>query len=181
MQRFSSPGVAWFLLVCFLATVVPWPGVRAGAMAQATDNNGSSQPTDKPAGTPAGAMSDTDCRREGKELARTDVSTGGSFAGGVGLSLLLPFFGVGVAYLVAGKPSVPYDLMPEGRTRQCQSAFIEGYQKEGRSKKRRAALIGGLVGTAVAVGATALFLYALGRDTGESWGFRLAGRGQGAR
>ena len=146
-------------------------------MAQATNENGSSQPTDIPAAPPADGMNNADCRREGKELAETDVSTGGSFSAGVGLALLLPLFGVGIAYAVAGKPSVPYDLSPENQTRQCRLAFIDGYQKEGQSKKRRAALIGGLVGTAVAVAATALFVVALSRDSNDSWGYSLPGRG----
>jgi hypothetical protein len=85
------------------------------------------------------------------------LSTGGSFAGGLGLGLVLGLIGTGIAYAVASEPEPPYEAISRDMEETCRSAFIEGYKREGKTRKRSAALTGGFVGTVIV--ATAAFLY----------------------
>lgn len=166
MRAINSPAVTWLVLACFLAGMAPGPGVWAAGGPAADDRAGLPGPgapaaepaTGEPAGglepvpvQPSGDESLARCGEQGRELASVEVPTGGSFAAGLGVSLLVPLFGVGIAWFVPGKPSPPYDLVPQGQTPQCQLAFIEGYQREGQARKRRAAVSGALLGTGTAL------------------------------
>lgn len=89
-----------------------------------------------------------DCDAEGKR-ASGDISTTGSFFGGLAGGLFLGLIGTGIAVVVQSEPQAPYYQLPEDDN--CSYAFQQGYANKGKSNKRSAALQGGLLGTAVLV------------------------------
>lgn len=92
--------------------------------------------------------SEFDCYILGKQRAKS-MSTSGSSMGGFAGGVFLGLIGLGLAVALQGDPSVPPHVIPEEE--DCQLPFIQGFQEEGRSRKRSAALTGGLVGTAALV------------------------------
>lgn len=89
------------------------------------------------------------CYMQGKHQARS-LSTSGSAMGGFAGGLFLGLIGTALAVAVQSDPTVPYYAIPEDEP--CQMPFIQGFQEEGKSKKRNAALAGGVIGTLVLVG-----------------------------
>ena len=90
------------------------------------------------------------CTQMGKADAQ-DLSTGGSFVGGLAGGLLLGLIGTGIAVLAQSDPEPSAAALSALEREECQYAYTEAFQSKGKSKKRTAALTGGLVGTAVLV------------------------------
>jgi len=105
----------------------------------------SDSPEETPVAPEPERKSTMQCYMEGKEHGR-DISSGGSTAGGFVGGLFLGLLGTGLAVVLQDDPDVPVYLLPEDE--DCQLPFMQGYREEGKSKKRNAALTGGLVGTA---------------------------------
>jgi len=93
-----------------------------------------------------------DCHMMGKRHGK-NVGTGGSMAGGLVGGLLLGLIGTGIAVLAQSEsdPPAEYLFEMEDRGGECQYAYIEAFNSQSVSKKRKAALTGGLIGTAVLV------------------------------
>ena len=92
----------------------------------------------------------TRCHALGKEDAK-DRGTSGSFVGGLAGGLLLGLIGTGVVVLAQSKSDPPAHLLMEipEEEETCRYTYIESYRGESVAKKRRSALAGGLVGTAI--------------------------------
>lgn len=90
-----------------------------------------------------------ECQEKGK-LDGSQVSTEGSFLGGLAAGFLLGLIGTGIAVAAQSAPEPPssniMNLKPE-----CRLAYINAYRAEGLKKKRYAALGGGLAGTSIAL------------------------------
>jgi hypothetical protein len=88
--------------------------------------------------------------QEGQTRWRADWN-GGATAGGLIGGVLLGLIGTGVAVLAQSKPEPPIEnlLAIEETSDDCQYAYIEAFNQVSLSKKRKAALQGGLIGTAV--------------------------------
>lgn len=91
-----------------------------------------------------------ECFYEGKMAAKHSVSTGGSAAGGFLGGIVLGLIGTGIAVVVQSEPTPSYTLLPDGDS-DCKFAFTQGYGEVGKSRKRSAALVGGLAGTLILV------------------------------
>lgn len=96
------------------------------------------------------AASWADCALMGKRHGQ-NIGTGGSTAGGLIGGVLLGLIGTGVAVLAQSKsePPAQYLFEMEEKGGECQYAYIEAFNQESIGKKRKAALTGGLIGTAV--------------------------------
>ncbi len=92
------------------------------------------------------------CHAKGKADAQ-ERGTGGSFVGGFAGGLLLGLIGAGVVVLAQSKSDPPADFMLqlEEEEEACRYTYIESYRNESVSKKRKSALTGGLIGTAIIV------------------------------
>lgn len=91
---------------------------------------------------------------ECKELGQRDgskASTGGSFVGGFFGGLLLGLIGTGVAYIAQGKPDAPAAALQSLPSAECRLVYDDSYGTKVQSRKRSAALTGGLIGTAILV------------------------------
>lgn len=79
--------------------------------------------------------------------------TGGSMAGGFCGGLLLGLIGTGAAVLMQSsfEPSPAELAAIEDAGDECQYVYLDAYRDELRSRKRSAALTGGLIGTVVIV------------------------------
>ena len=91
-----------------------------------------------------------DCYLDGKQTAKTSLSTERSFGGGFLGGVFLGLIGAGIAVLAQGDP-VPARRFLTDMEDDCAMAFEVGFQEQGKSKKRNAALTGGLLGTLVFV------------------------------
>jgi hypothetical protein len=94
-------------------------------------------------------LTDFQCYLEGKQAAKQS-STTGSFVGGLCGGLFLGVLGMAMAVVAQNEPSVPYRYYKDERFSAqgvCGNAFTVGYQEEGKSKKRSAALAGGVLGS----------------------------------
>ena len=93
-------------------------------------------------------------RLEG-EVAAQRVGTGGWFVGGFASGLVLGLIGTAVIYVAAGNSdtAVPPDrrLVIANQPSHYQQAFEVGYGEKIKSKRKGAALGGGLLGTATIV------------------------------
>ena len=96
--------------------------------------------------TPEMAM----CKMQGKSDAK-GVKTGGSFGGGLAGGVLLGLIGTGIAVLAQRKPDPPIDEVMAMPADTCRTIYTEAYKSAGRGKKQSSALVGGLIGTAIAV------------------------------
>jgi hypothetical protein len=91
------------------------------------------------------------CMVEGREAA-SNVSTGGAFGIGFVSGLCLGLIGTAVAYVAQGPPAqLPEERYSSLNDASCRMAFKDGYNEAGRKKKKGAALVGGLLGTAAFV------------------------------
>ena len=90
------------------------------------------------------------CHQMGK-LDGGNISTGGSAAAGVAGGILLGLIGTGLVVLLQSDSDPSILSMGNLEGDECRYAYIEAYQNESASKKRKSALIGGLIGTAVLV------------------------------
>ena len=94
----------------------------------------------------------TRCHALGKEDAQ-DRGTGGSFVGGLAGGVLLGLIGTGIVVLAQSKSDPPAHLLLEiaEEDETCRYTYLESYRSESVSKKRKSALAGGLLGTALFV------------------------------
>lgn len=95
-------------------------------------------------GEPKTAVSEMDCYFQGKRQAES-LSTAGSTMGGFAGGFFLGILGTVLAVVAQGEPSTPFYLLPEEK--ECKLPFVQGYQERGKSRKKTAALTGGVVGT----------------------------------
>ncbi len=88
-------------------------------------------------------------QRDAELLAET-VGTGGKVAGGVAVGLLTGFIGTGIGYFMIGPQAISADaaLAQQGKSAEYQLGFKNGWAKKTKDKKRKAFLVGGLLGTA---------------------------------
>jgi len=104
-------------------------------------------PAPAPVATPSNS---TECMERGRADGE-ETSTGGAFAVGVTCGLLLGLIGTGIAYFTQAEPRPTSGEMAMNRDPACRMSYEDAYREAGRKKKKNSALIGGLVGTAVAV------------------------------
>ena len=90
------------------------------------------------------------CQARGKEAGKR-ASTGGSLVGGFAGGVLLGLIGTGIAMAVQGAPEPPANELYQVGQEDCRLFYTEAYKKKLRGRKRTSALLGGLLGTAVAV------------------------------
>ena len=77
------------------------------------------------------------------------IGTGGNFAGGLACGFLLGLIGTGLVYFLTGSahPGARAFMTMEGKGSDYRMGFESGFKKKSRSRKRNAALGGGLLGT----------------------------------
>jgi hypothetical protein len=88
------------------------------------------------------------------ELGRNDgrhVSTGGAFTIGLASGVLLGLIGTGIAWACQGEPEPSALGKYESSDATCRMAYADAFGETGKKQKRSAALVGGLLGTAVLV------------------------------
>ena len=90
------------------------------------------------------------CHQLGKEDGG-NISTGGSTAAGLAGGFLLGLIGTGLVVLLQSDSDPSRLALKNLEGDECQYAYIEAYNSQSVSKKRKAALVGGLIGTAVLV------------------------------
>jgi hypothetical protein len=106
------------------------------------------QPAPSPADSTASGRSVEECSHQGSLDARRGVSTVGSFLGGFVGGLLLGPVGGALACAAQGRPDPPEPMVTSLGSADCESGYRDGYGEKGRSWRRRAAVGGGLFGTA---------------------------------
>jgi flavin-dependent dehydrogenase len=83
------------------------------------------------------------------------VGTGGTFVGGFAGGFFLGLIGTGIAYAVASGSDAQLPALDAARLAQAtadyQLAFRQGFEERVRSRRKGAALTGGLLGTATIV------------------------------
>lgn len=83
------------------------------------------------------------------------IGTAGSFAGGFAGGFFLGLIGTGIAYAAASGSDAQLPALEAARLAQATSdyqlAFRQGFEERVRSRRKGAALTGGLLGTAVIV------------------------------
>jgi hypothetical protein len=89
-------------------------------------------------------------REQGKSAAKADHGTGGWIAGGATGGVLLGLIGTGVVTALAMTSDPFPQAIPPGVDEAC---FANGYEKKAKSKNTRSALVSGLLGTVVFIGA----------------------------
>lgn len=89
------------------------------------------------------------CFEQGRE-AGSSYPTGGAFTVGLVSGALAGLIGTGLAYAFQAEPAAPEELVRPIADSGCRVEFRSAYAKEARAKKRRSALLGGLLGSAVA-------------------------------
>ena len=101
-----------------------------------------------PAATPARVYSMADGMMEGEMYAER-IGTGGNFAVGLLCGTLVGLIGTGLCWALTGPASMSrmqYQAM-EGKGSDYRLGFETGFAKKSKSRKRGAALGGGLLGT----------------------------------
>lgn len=91
----------------------------------------------------------------GKQTADSLHSSRGWFLGGLGSGYLIPVIGTGVVILTALQPVEPPSSIPAGVEEDC---YRRGYQSRCHQKDVAYALLGGALGTGVAI-AVVLLVY----------------------
>ena len=83
------------------------------------------------------------------ELLADQVGTGGKLGLGVALGFILPVIAPGIAYFVTGPAPMTAETVRQNSAKgpAYQTGFESGWEKKTRSKKRKALLIGGAVGS----------------------------------
>jgi len=109
-------------------------------------------------------------REAGEDLAG-GTSTGRWFGAGLAGGTLAGPIGAGVVAALAGRSAISdWPLPPAGESASFRQAFEEGYEVRVRERRRRTAIVGGLVGSAVFVGAliAAIEIAGEGGDPGDT-------------
>jgi len=101
-------------------------------------------PATSPGTTPAA------CNQQGRADGK-ETSTGGALAIGLVSGLGLGLIGTIVAVVAQGEPEPPADKVAALQDTECRLEYKDAYGKSGKGKKRGAALLGGLLGTAALV------------------------------
>lgn len=125
------------------------PALAQTSPADSTAVPAPAAPTPAPAqvGTSSNA---SDCmERGGTDGAR--ISTGGAFTVGLTCGVLLGLIGTGIAYFTQAEPKPSTNQAAVNTDPACRLAYEDAYGEAGKKKKKRSALIGGLIGTAVIV------------------------------
>ncbi len=86
------------------------------------------------------------CHKLGK-LDGKEVSTSGSTIAGLAGGVLLGLIGTGLVVLFQGESSPSPMFIENLEGDQCQYAYLEAFQEQSKTKKKNAALRGGLIGT----------------------------------
>jgi len=94
------------------------------------------------------SLSAFECYTLGKRDGCT-VSTSGSLAGGLAAGLFLGFAGALIAVVVQSEPEPSRASLLALGGDECRHAYSEAFMAEGKSKKKNAALMGGLVGAGI--------------------------------
>ncbi len=97
------------------------------------------------------------CAERGALAARTCSSTG-AFTIGFGSGLVLGPVGTVLAISSQGRPHPPASASDDLTDRACKESYCMAYGDLGRDRKRAAALVGGLLGTATLIGVGAVIL-----------------------
>jgi hypothetical protein len=90
------------------------------------------------------------CHQKGK-VDGGKVSSGGSGVAGFAGGVLLGLIGTGLVVLIQSDSDPKAENMVALEGEECKYAYIEAFQDKSLSKKRKSALIGGLIGTAILV------------------------------
>jgi hypothetical protein len=100
------------------------------------------------------------CHKQGEDDAQAR-STSGSTIAGFASGFLLGLIGTGIVVLAQSKsePSDSVMMSLEEASEECQYAYTQAFEDESIKMKRKSALTGGLIGTAVLV---AIYLAAEG-------------------
>ena len=93
----------------------------------------------------------SDCETQGLQDSSAKAGTGGAFTIGLVSGFALGLIGTGIAWASQGEPKPAPAAIDALENAECRTAYRDAYQKSGRARKRRAALLGGLVGTGVVV------------------------------
>lgn len=132
-----------------LSSVVPcWSQAPDSSQATAPISNAAPITDTAPASKPA--LNYSDFAEQGKRDAQ-ETGTGGAFTIGVVSGLGLGFIGTVLACGFQGEPEAPPAKTEPLLNTESRLAYTTAYGKEGKRKKRGAALVGGLIGTAALV------------------------------
>ena len=104
---------------------------------------------------------------ECEELGRSDgksVATGGALAVGMVSGLALGPIGTAIAWAAQGAPEPPRSSLRDFKDAQCRLSYADAYREAGKSRKKGAALTGGLIGTGVLI----IAVVAIG-SAGSAW------------
>jgi hypothetical protein len=98
----------------------------------------------------AAASTTAECSEQGR-LDATRTSTSGAFTVGLLSGFGLGLIGTGLAWGFQATPRPDESKLATLPSAECREAFRETYGREGKARKRGAALTGGLIGTAIIV------------------------------
>ena len=148
-----------------VAPVVQPPGAAVAApVAQAPRTAAGASPTPQESAV-IGAGTAAEGRRDAEELANT-LGTGGKVAGGAVVGFFTSLIGTSIGYFIVGPQALSAEaaLLQQGHTPEYQLGFKTGWAEKTKSKKRKAFLIGGLLGTAASI---SLIVRAVNANTQE--------------
>ncbi|HET9327408.1 MAG TPA: hypothetical protein VFQ05_11580 [Candidatus Eisenbacteria bacterium] len=141
--------VLTYALPCWSQTPDSTQSTPAPPSAVTTATPSSEVPVNgKPAHTPA------EFAEQGKSDAR-ELGTGGAFTIGLVSGIGLGIIGTALAWGFQGEPDPPKAKTEPLPNVESRLAYSDAYGKAGKSKKRGAALVGGLIGTAAIVAVVA--------------------------
>lgn len=95
-----------------------------------------------------------ECAGLGRNAGR-EASAGGAFVIGLVGGVTLGPIGTGVAWACQGNSKPPAAAIAGMNDVECGRSFTSAFGEEGRSRKRRMALVGGVIGTAILFAAAA--------------------------
>lgn len=149
MFRFIGVSLVFFMVFSYsapaMATTLSKLDQEIGGNEQEEPN-----PTEAPADLDRESESWMVCHQKGK-VDGGNVSSGGSGVAGFAGGVLLGLIGTGLVVLLQGDSDPKAETMVSLEGDDCKYAYIEAYQNQSLSKKRKSALIGGLIGTAILV------------------------------
>ncbi len=87
------------------------------------------------------------------EMLAEGRRTGGKFGAGLGIGVLTGLIGTGIGYFVIGPDELSAEALRrgEGKSADYQLGLKTGWERKTQSRKRKAFLAGGLLGTAAFV------------------------------